>query len=60
MLRRALMYKQNIISKEWQTIYNVLNNKEWLDHLLNNNYLKEEHKQGYDYWQKIEVTKLSR
>lgn len=35
-------------------VYNVLNNKEWMDYLLKKG-LKKEAKEGYDYWQTINI-----
>ncbi|MBN2051889.1 methyltransferase [Candidatus Woesearchaeota archaeon] len=38
-------------------VYNVINNKEWMDYLLQHG-LKSESKKGYDYWQKIMIHKI--
>jgi tRNA1(Val) A37 N6-methylase TrmN6 len=40
-------------------VYNVLNNKEWCDYLVNEKGLKKERHDGYDYWQDIKITKIS-
>ena len=40
-------------------VYNVLNNKEWMDYLLERG-LKKEHRDGYDYWQTIKIVEMRR
>ena len=39
-------------------VFNVLNNEKWMDYLLKERGLKEERHDGYDYWQKINITKF--
>ncbi|MBU1850173.1 MAG: methyltransferase [Nanoarchaeota archaeon] len=39
-------------------VYNVLNNPEWMKYLLEEKGLKQERKNGYDYWQAIEIMKI--
>jgi tRNA1(Val) A37 N6-methylase TrmN6 len=40
-------------------VYNVLNNKEWMDYLLERGLQKNRH-DGYDYWHTIAITELKR
>jgi len=41
-------------------VYNVLNNKEWMDYLLNEKGLKKAkfNKNGYDYWHRINIVEI--
>jgi tRNA1(Val) A37 N6-methylase TrmN6 len=39
-------------------VFNVLNNKEWLNYLLSHG-LKKQNKEGYDYWHTITVYEIS-
>lgn len=39
-------------------VFNVLNNKEWLDYLLDHGLEKRRH-DGYDYWHTIRITKIN-
>ena len=39
---------------------NVLNNKEWMDYLINKKWLKKDNHDGHKYWQKLKIIKLSR
>lgn len=39
---------------------NVLNNKEWLDYLVKEKWLKENYHDGHLYWQKLRILKLSK
>jgi 16S rRNA G966 N2-methylase RsmD len=36
-------------------VNNILNNKEWLDYLINKRNLKKQLKEGYEYWQEIMI-----
>jgi release factor glutamine methyltransferase len=40
-------------------VFNVLNNKGWMDFLLNTS-LKKNYHDGYDYWQTLSIYKISR
>ncbi|MCK5699060.1 MAG: methyltransferase [Candidatus Aenigmarchaeota archaeon] len=40
-------------------VYNVLNNEEWMNYLLDGHHLKKERKDGYDYWQRIAITEIT-
>ena len=39
-------------------VYNVLNNKEWMDFLLNEKGLVKDRHDGYDYWQTITIVEI--
>ncbi|MFH1127257.1 MAG: class I SAM-dependent methyltransferase [archaeon] len=39
-------------------VYNVLNNQEWKDYLLDTGRLRKERRSGYDYWQRIAITEI--
>jgi len=41
-------------------IYNILNDKEWMDYLITECGLKKQYKNGYEYWQKLSVLKITR
>jgi release factor glutamine methyltransferase len=40
-------------------VYNVLNNKEWMDFLIKEKGLSVDSHDGYDYWQQIAIVELS-
>jgi hypothetical protein len=40
-------------------VNNILNNKSWLDYLVNERGLKKKYKNGYEYWQEIIIVKLA-
>lgn len=39
-------------------VYNVLNNPEWMDYLLNKNGLKEDNHKSYRFWQRIDIVEI--
>ena len=39
-------------------VFNVLNNKKWMDYLLSEKGLKKDPHDGYDYWHTIKITEL--
>ncbi len=41
-------------------VWNVLNNKEWMEYLINEKWLKEDYHDGHLYWQKLRILKLDR
>lgn len=41
-------------------VWNVLNNKEWLEYLIKEKWLKDEYHDGHQYRQKLKIVKLSK
>jgi hypothetical protein len=39
-------------------VYNVLNNRQWMDYLVKNKGLKEDYHDGYKFWQEIVITTI--
>jgi 16S rRNA G966 N2-methylase RsmD len=39
-------------------VYNVLNNPDWMNYLLNEKGLKKESHEGYDFWHNIKITEI--
>ena len=53
-LKMTILEKMEVPLK----VNNIMNNKKWLNYLLQKRHLQKKSKKGYNYWQKIYIVKL--